>query len=77
MDDSYNLEYTLCYSSISFLVTGFIGNVLVIRIVHKTREMHTPRNYLLVSIAISDIFTILLWSLDLSGEFEEIVCKLI
>ena len=57
MDDSYNLEYTLYYSSISFLVTGFIGYVLVILIVHKSREMHTPRNYVLVSIAISDIFT--------------------
>lgn len=55
MDDSYNLEYTLYYSSISFLVTGFIGYVLVILIVHKSREMHTPRNYVLVSIAISDI----------------------
>ena len=68
---------SIYYSSISFLVTGLIGNVLVKRIVHKNGEMHTPTNYLLVSIAISDIFTILLWSLDLSGEFEEIVCKLI
>ena len=53
MDEIYNLTYTLFYSSIPFLVIGFIGNVLVIRIVHKTREMQTPTNYLLVSIAAS------------------------
>ena len=63
MDEIYNLAYTLFYSSIPFLVIGFIGNVLVVRIVHKTREMHTPTNYLLVSIAASDIITILLWPL--------------
>lgn len=69
--------FSIYYSSISFLVTGLIGNVLVKRIVHKTGEMHTPTNYLLVSITTSDNFTILLWFLDLSGELEEIVCKLI
>ena len=53
MDEIYNLAYTLFYSSIPFLVIGFIGNVLVVRIVHKTREMHTPTNYLLVSMAAS------------------------
>ena len=53
MDENYNMEYTLFYSSIPFLFIGLIGNVLVIRIVHKTREMHTPTNYLLVSIAAS------------------------
>ena len=68
---------SIYYSSISFLVTGLIGNVLVKRIVHKNAEMHTPTNYLLVSITTSDNFTILLWFLDLSGELEEIVCKLI
>ena len=48
---------SIYYSSISFLVTGLIGNVLVKRIVHKTGEMHTPTNYLLVSITTSDNFT--------------------
>ena len=57
------LEYTLFYSSIPFLVIGFIRNVLVVRIVQKTQEMHTQTNYLLVSMAASDIITILLWPL--------------
>ena len=56
MDEIYNLTYTLFYSSIPFLVIGLVGNVLVIRIVHKTREMQTPTNYLLVSMAASDIY---------------------
>ena len=76
MDEIYNLTYPLFYSSIPFLVIGFIGNVLVIRIVHKTREMHTPTNYLLVSIAASDIITILLWPLYFF-EVWKFVCKLV
>ena len=76
MDEIYNLTYTLFYSSIPFLVIGFIGNVLVIRIVHKTREMYTPTNYLLVSMAASDIITILLWPLYFF-EVWKFVCKLV
>ena len=75
MDENYNMEYTLFYSSIPFLVIGLIGNVLVIRIVHKTREMHTPTNYLLVSMATSDIITIL-WPLYFF-EVCKFVCKLV
>ena len=76
MDENYNMEYTLFYSSIPFLFIGLIGNVLVIRIVHKTREMHTPTNYLLVSMAASDIITILLWPLYFF-EVWKFVCKLV
>ena len=76
MDENYNMEYTLFYSSIPFLVIGFTGNVLVVRIVHQTREMHTPTNYLLVSMAASDIITILLWPLYFF-EVWKFVCKLV
>ena len=76
MDENYNMEYTLFYSSIPFLFIGLIGNVLVIRIVHKTREMHTPTNYLLVSMATSDIIAILLWPLYFY-EVCKFVCKLV
>ena len=71
-----SLEYTLYYSSIPFLVIGFIGNVLLIRIVQKTREMHTPTNFLLASMAASDIITILLWSFYFF-EFAKFVCKFV
>ena len=70
-----NLEYILFYSNIPFLVIGLIGNVLVIRIVHKTREMHTPTSYLLANIAVSDAITILLWSLYFF-EFATFTCKI-
>ena len=76
MDEIYNLAYTLFYSSIPFLVIGFIGNVLVIRIVHKTREMHTLTNYLLVSMAVSDIVIILMWPLYFFV-YWKFFCKLI
>ncbi|CAH3023977.1 unnamed protein product [Porites evermanni] len=51
----------LSFFSILFFAIGFIGNVLVIRIVHKTRQMHTPTNYLLANMAVSDVITILLF----------------
>ena len=76
VDESEDLEYTLYYSSIPLLVIGFIGNVLLIRIVHKRREMHTPTNFLLASMAASDIITILLWSFYFF-EFAKFVCKFV
>ena len=49
-------------ASIPFLLTGVIGNILVIRIVHKTPDMHSVTNYLLANLAVSDVMTILtLW----------------
>ena len=46
-------------ASIPFLLIGVIGNVLVIRIVHKTPDMHSVTNYLLANLAVSDVMTIL------------------
>ena len=47
-------------ASIPFLLTGVIGNILVIRIVHKTPDMHSVTNYLLANLAVSDVMTILI-----------------
>ena len=61
-------------TTIVFLIVGLIGNVFVIRIVHKTRDMHTPTNYLLANMAVSDVMSISLWPLNFF-EFGTIACK--
>ena len=75
-EESNSLGFVLSLTSIPFYAIGFVGNVLVTRIVHKTREMHTPTNYLLASMAISDAITIVLWSLYFF-EFAKFVCKVV
>lgn len=79
-----SLDLFLSYFSILFFAIGFIGNVLVIRIVHKTRQMHTPTNYLLANMAVSDVITILLFSCNnftenqlgrVSHKFATFACK--
>ena len=83
MVETDSLSFVLSYCSIPFYISGLIGNVLVIRIVHKTREMHTPTNYLLASMAVSDVFTIMLIAADtfafsqhvLDEHFGNLVCK--
>ena len=61
-----------------------MGNVLVIRIVHKTRQMHTLTNYLLANMAVSDVITILLFLCNnftedqlgrVSHKFATFACK--
>ena len=83
MDENNNLAFALFFTTIPFFIIGFIGNVLVIRIVHKMREMHTITNYLLVNLAFSDIVAILMVPLFfishlsgfLSDGFGKLVCK--
>ena len=83
MVDTDNEEVVLFFTIIPFYIIGFIGNVLVIRIVHKTRGMHTTTNYLLVNLALSDLITILMAPLYffshlngyLSDGFGKFVCK--
>ena len=58
--DIERFSFALSLTSIPFYIIGFIGNVLVIRIVHKTRAMHTTTNYLLANLAVSDCVTIFL-----------------
>ena len=83
MVETDSLSFVLSCCSIPFYIIGLIGNVLVIRIVHKTREMHTPTNYLLASMAISDVFTIIMIAAHrfafsqhiLDEKFAHLVCK--
>ena len=80
MIDNSNVLLILALAGIPFFIAGLIGNVLVIRIVHKTRDMHTTTNYLLANLALSDVITILLsWPSMLisiaNSEFEQFICK--
>ena len=65
--DLYVLPFTL--ASIPFYIFGLIGNTMVIRIVHKTREMHTTTNYLLANLAVSDAIFIIPMYFACSGDF--------
>ena len=76
MNERFDLFFILFYTGIPFLVIGLIGNVLVIRIIHKREDMKTPTNFLLMSLAFSDVITILLWPLYFF-EFAKFVCKLV
>ena len=78
------LHFVVVACSIPFYMVGLIGNVLVIRIVHKTHEMHTPTNYLLASMTLSDVITTVFLPAyvlatnnitDFSYNFGKVTCK--
>ena len=70
MADHSSARFIVSMVSIPFFIIGFLGNVLVIRIVHKTREMHSVTNYLLANLAVSDVLTIFtLWPYMLLHDF--------
>ena len=58
---SYPTYYSLSYRVIScffislIFVVGFVGNVMVVVVVWRTRSMHTPTNCYLVSLAVADV----------------------
>ena len=62
MTDLFVLGFAL--ASIPLCILGLIGNTMVIRIVHKTREMHTTTNYLLANLALSDVIAILMFPMN-------------
>ena len=70
MVDTNSLQFVLYLVSIPFFITGLIGNALVIRIVHKTREMHTTTNFLLANLAVSDVISILQLPLFVSAVYQ-------
>ena len=78
MIDTSSVGFILALVEIPFSIAGLIVNVLVIRIVHKTRDMHTTTNYLLANLAFSDVIAMLLvWPLMLilSSGYEKFSCK--
>ncbi|XP_068707236.1 neuropeptide FF receptor 1-like [Montipora foliosa] len=54
MADYGSAGFILSMVSIPFFIIGSLGNVLVVRIVYKTPEMHSVTNYLLANLAVSD-----------------------
>ena len=72
---SVNLGTVLFFMALPFYIFGFIGNVLVTRIVHKTPAMHTTANYLLVNLAVADVITIVLGPLYASSTIRESLSK--
>ncbi|XP_044169690.1 nociceptin receptor-like [Acropora millepora] len=77
MTDWFVLGFAI--ASIPLYIFGLIGNTMVIRIVHKTREMHTTTNYLLANLAVSDaitIFTIPMTYFAYGGDFGKFSANL-
>ena len=82
LNNFYSVFNFIMIACIPFDIFGFIGNILIIRIVHKTREMHTTTNYLIANLAASDSIIILMSSFYLvcfgdPDDFAKFSCKFI
>lgn len=57
----YSLEFVIIASGLALIIflVGFIGNVMVIFVVARTRSMHTPTNCYLISLAVADCILLL------------------
>ena len=82
MVDSFILGFV--FASIPFYIFGLIGNSMVIRIVHKMRQMHTTTNYLLANLTVSDAIAIFIIPINfahsgssgpLVSNFSKFSCK--
>jgi len=54
-------------------VVGLVGNALVIAVVTRTRSMHTPTNWYLVSLALADIILLVSAPLPTLVEYHLLV----
>lgn len=71
----YSMPYRVAgclFVSIIFII-GFVGNVMVVIVVSRTRSMHTPTNCYLVSLAIADIMLLVSAPLPTIAEYFLII----
>jgi len=54
-------------------VVGLVGNALVVAVVTRTRNMHTPTNWYLVSLAVADIILLVSAPLPTLVEYNILV----
>jgi len=54
-------------------VVGLVGNMLVVAVVTRTRSMHTPTNWYLVSLAVADILLLVAAPLPTLIEYHLLV----
>ncbi|KAJ7372238.1 hypothetical protein OS493_019682 [Desmophyllum pertusum] len=78
-----DIIFAALYSLIIFF--GVLGNGIIIAIVRKTPSMHTTTNYLLLNLAVADLFSLLLCpglydfalkKVRLQGFTGHLICKL-
>lgn len=57
----------------TIFIVGLVGNVLVVTVVTRTRSMHTPTNWYLVSLAVADILLLVAAPLPTLIEYHLLV----